>query len=336
MALEDFARVDDFGDAAAEATACRTNCALFDFSFLECARLEGKGAGGVIEAFTGRSVAAMSEGKIIYALRVGPAGDVVADLTVWKTGAESFEVMSGRHKDVADLLAYAGPGIDVTDITPERATFAVQGPGSLDALRHLGDVGPIEPLGYFNFGYSNLAGVRCMIGRVGYTGEAGFEIVVARRHASDLWQALVVHAQPAGFVAMDILRIEAGLVLFANEFRLPVSPREAGLGKFYRSADMPQPEIVLVSFRADAAGLRWPWEPSRELKRPVTPGEIVVTSACDSVAAGGILGLGYVLAGAMADANLRDSTATFRNVRLTPMPFYDTAKRHPRALWRRP
>jgi aminomethyltransferase len=181
MALEDFARVDDFGDAAAEARACRTDCALFDFSFLECARLEGKGAGGVIEAFTGRSVEALSEGKIIYALRVGPAGNAIADLTVWKTGAESFDVMSGRRKDIVDLLAYAGPGVDVIDMTAERATFAVQGPGSLDALRHVGDVGSIEPLRYFNFGCSNLAGVPCMIGRVGYTGEAGFEIIAPRR-----------------------------------------------------------------------------------------------------------------------------------------------------------
>jgi aminomethyltransferase len=336
MALEDFARVDDFGDAAAEARACRTDCALFDFSFLECARLEGKGAGGVIEAFTGRSVEALSEGNIIYALRVGPAGNAIADLTVWKTGAESFDVMSGRRKDIVDLLAYAGPGVDVIDMTAERATFAVQGPGSLDALRHVGDVGSIEPLRYFNFGCSNLAGVPCMIGRVGYTGEAGFEIIAPRRHASDLWRALAVHAPPAGFVAIDMLRIEAGLVLFTNEFRLPVSPREAGLGKFYRSADRPKPEIALVSFRADADSLRWPWEPSRELKRPVTPGEIVVTSACESVAAGGILGLGYVRAGAVADANLRDSAATFRNIRLTPMPFYDAAKRRPRARWRRP
>ena len=60
----------------------------------------------------------------------------------------------------------------------------------------------------------------------------------------------------------------------------------------------------------------------------------MVTSACDSVMAGGILGLGYVLATTTATTALHDPTGTFRNVRLTPMPFYDTAKRRPRARWR--
>src|SRR5487761_444713 len=128
MALADFERIDDFGDAAAEAKACRSNCALFDFSFLECARLEGIGARGAIEAFTGRSLAALDVGEIYYALRVEPAGNVVADLTVWRTGAISYEVMSGRRDDVTDLLDRAGPGVAVTDITADIATFALQGP----------------------------------------------------------------------------------------------------------------------------------------------------------------------------------------------------------------
>ncbi len=139
MALADYEPIDDFGDAAAEARACRSDCALFDFSFLECARLEGIGARGVVEAFTGRSLAALDVGRIYYALRVGQAGDVVADLTVWRLGADCYEVMSGRRKDVEDLLGHAGPGVHVADMTPKAATFSLQGPGSLDALRRLGD-----------------------------------------------------------------------------------------------------------------------------------------------------------------------------------------------------
>ena len=87
------------------------DCALFDFSFLECVRLDGKRARDVIEAFTGRSLEALAEREICYALRIGPAGEAIADLTVWRTGPDSFEVMSGRREDVADLLACAGPGL---------------------------------------------------------------------------------------------------------------------------------------------------------------------------------------------------------------------------------
>jgi aminomethyltransferase len=334
MALADFERVDDYGNAAAEAGACRSSCALFDFSFLESARLEGSGARGVIEEFTGRSLEALPEGRVYYALRVGPSGESVADLTVWRTGTVSFEVMSGRREDIADLLTYSGCGVDVVDMTAERAVFAVQGPGSLDALRRLGDVGPIEELRYFNFGRATLVGVDCRIGRLGYTGEAGFEIIAERRYVGHLWQALSVYARPAGFIAADMLRIEAGFILFTNEFRLPVLPREAGLGKFSQSANMPAPEIALISFRADADHLRWPWQAPPELKRPAAPGEIAVTSACESIIAGGILGLGYVLAVTIPGADLHDPSGIFRNIRQVAMPFYDTAKRRPRASWR--
>jgi glycine cleavage system aminomethyltransferase T len=334
MALEGFDLTNDFGNAAAEARACRMDCALFDFSFLECVRLDGKCARDVIEAFTGRSLEALAEREICYALRIGPAGEAIADLTVWRTGPDSFEVMSGRREDVADLLACAGPGLGVTNMTADRATFAVQGPGTLEALRRLGDIGPIAPLKYFSFARANLAGVSCTIGRLGYTGEAGFEIIVERAHASGLWNALSAHACPAGFVAADMLRVEAGFILFTNELRLPVWPREARAGKSYQAAAAPKPEITRVSFCADADPLRWPWRPLRDPQRPTTPGTIVVTSACDSVMAGGILGLGYVLATTTATTALHDPTGTFRNVRLTPMPFYDTDKRRPRARWR--
>jgi aminomethyltransferase len=331
MALADFRRIDDFGDAAAEANACRTACALFDFSFLECARLEGSGASDVIEAFTGRSLNALGVGNIRYALRVDAEGHAVADLTVWRTGSNSYDVMSGRREEIADLLCRAGPGVCVTDIGSTTATFALQGPASLETLSRLGDGGAIETLGYFSFSHAKLNGIDCRVGRLGYTGEPGFELIVAKRHARDLWQALATQARPAGFIATDILRIEAGFVLFSNEFRLPVSSAEAGLGNFRQSPPAAH-QISLISFRADAQGLNWPWQPSRQLKRPDAPGEIVVTSACDSIVAGGILGLGYVLAG--TEAALHEPAGIFRNIRRTSMPFYDTAKRRPRAPWR--
>lgn len=334
MALAGFNLVSDFGDAAAEARACRTGCALFDFSFLECVRLEGIGARNVIESFVGRSLSALGEKQIAYALRIGsPERGLVADLTIWRTGQASFEVMSGRREDVLDLLAYDGPRVKVTDLSERRAIFAVQGPRTLEALRTLGGAGSVESLEYFTFCRSRLVEIDCIVGRLGYTGEAGVEIIVDRASAPTLWKALSGHARPAGFAAIDMLRIEAGLVLFTNEFRMPVWPHEVGLQKFCNIERALIPEISLVSFRAEADGLAWPWQPPQHLARPATSGKITVTSACDSVVAGGILGLGYVMAGEVP-ATIHDSTGTFQNIRLTARPFYDTAKRRPRASWR--
>ena len=333
MALAGFELTNDFGDPAAEARACRTNCALFDFSFLECARLYGPRARSVIETFAGRSLQALAQNQIFYALRLDD-GAVVADLTIWRTGAQSFDVMSGRREDVAALLDCRGPGVEVADVTAERATFAAQGPGTLDALCNLGDVDALGRLDYFTFGHTDVAGVSCMVGRLGYTGEAGFEIIVDRRQAGDLWRALSHHVRPAGYIAADILRIEAGFVLFTNELALKVSPAEAGLARFHHAGHPLGSAIKLISFRADAADLSWPWRPARPPQRPAQPGAIAVTSACDSVVAGGVLGLGYVLAATPAETPLHDPTGIFRNIRLAPLPFYDTFKQRPRAPWR--
>ncbi|HEU5020225.1 MAG TPA: hypothetical protein VFT69_19865 [Pseudolabrys sp.] len=334
MALDTSKVKLDSGDAVAEAQACRTHCALFDFSFLECARIEGECAASFVEAFSGRSVKEMRDGEIAYAIRVDDRGRAQADLTLWKTGAQSFEIMSGRREDVADLLALNGAGARVTDLGTSRATFAVQGPRTLDVLRKLGNVEPIARLNYFTFCHTDLCGIPCTIGRLGYTGEAGVEIIAASDRAGELWRVLSAHARPAGFTAMDMLRIEAGFVLFSNEFRLPVSPREAGLGKFHPSAGQGGEKLRLVSFRAEAEGLSWPWRPANAPPRPTSSGVLAITSACDSAAAGGILGLGFVVDSAGSDAPLRDPAAVFRDIRLVPLPFYDTAKRVPRASWR--
>jgi aminomethyltransferase len=341
MALADFQRIDHFGDPAAEARACRSACALFDFSFLEAARICGGRARQIVEAFTGRSLTGLPVGKITYALRVSGAGEVVADLTIWRIDTETFEVMSGRREDIADLAGYAGPGVAVTELA-NRATFAVQGPASLDALGRLGVTGAIAALPYFGFTDASLDGIACRVGRLGYTGEPGFEVICDRSDAERLWQAIERYVRPAGFIALDMLRIEVGFVLFSNEFRLPVTPAEAGLGKFYEAAHQPLPQITLVSFVADADRLAWPWQPRGPCERPSMPGEIAVTSACESIVAGCILGLGYVFAVHEAEdgagdgpgASLRDPTGIFRNIRQTPLPYYDTAKRRPRLPWR--
>src|SRR5262249_3193080 len=223
MALADFKCTDHFGEPAAEARACRSACALFDFSFLECAQVRGGAARQVVEAFTGRSLAQLSIGKIRYALRVDTAGHLLADLTVWRTGEESYEVMSGRPEDIADFIDYAAPGV-AARATADRAPFAVQGPASLEAVPHLGAIADIETLPYFGFAETMLDGIPCRIGRLGYSGEPGFEIICPKQSADRLWQALADHARPGGFFALDMLRIGGGFVPFRNRILLPVHP----------------------------------------------------------------------------------------------------------------
>ena len=121
-------------------------------------------------------------------------------------------------------------------------------------------------------------------------------------------------------------------MLFANEFCLPVTAEEAGLGAFAEDDPVP-PRYRLVCFRAESSQTPDLGRPSENLAPP-QPGAITVTSACFSATAGGILGLGYVpIDEAGVDRACIDPTGRFYDVRTVAMPFYDTEKRRPRAAW---
>ena len=334
MAFERARLRNDFGDPAAEARACRDRCAVFDFSFLECVRLSGPGARAVIEAYVRRPLNELVQGAIAYAVRTDANATAVADLTVWRTDTNAYEVMSGRREDVTALVACASTDVEAIDVGADRVVFAGQGPDTLNVLRQLGDVDALAGLPYFRFARMELGGAACTVGRLGYTGEAGFEIIVPRTDGPHLWDELTRYARPAGFIAADTLRIEAGLVLFDNEFRVPVSPEEVGLDKFYVGRESRKTALKLVSFRAEADHLSFPWVARGALDRPDRPGIIAVTSACQSATAGGVLGLGFVTASTVDGAMLEDPSHQFREIRRTQLPFYDTSKRRPRLPWR--
>jgi len=243
--------------------------------------------------------------------------------------------MSGRSEDISDLVLTARPDCDVEDLSARTSIFALQGRGSLQALAGLADVGALSKLGYFTFAAIRICDVDCIVGRLGFTGEPGFEILMPRPAATELWELLARRARPAGFAAADILRIEVGFVLFANEFRLPVTAPEACLERFAGLRRAPEEaEIALVCFRANTREKPVLWQPTARLVRPTGSGMITVTSACHSLEAGGTLGLGYILrSGLRAGAPLHDPVEAFADIRLAPLPFFDPQKRRPRMPW---
>jgi glycine cleavage system aminomethyltransferase T len=334
----DFDRlVRDYGDVDGEVAACRDRAALFDFSFVSIARVSGPRALDVIGCLTDRRLDDMPPGRMRYALRSDAGGRLRSDLTVWNEGAGAYLVMSGRRADVVDLAALAAPAAGraaVEDLHGARAILAVQGPGSLVALGGLIDPEGLAALPYFGFAGFDVAGASCLVGRLGFTGERGFEIIVPVDRRADLWERLSTRARPAGFAAADCLRIEAGLALFANEFRLPVTAAEVGLEAFTARRDS-RIRHRLVCFRAETDARPVLWRPPAELAAP-GPGAIAVTSACHSVLAEGTLGLGFVSAGAEGlDRPFRDPSGRFRDVRTVPRPYFEAARRRPRGPWGR-
>ena len=323
----------DYRDIDAEWAACRHAAALFDFSFMARARVSGPGALGLMERFTARALGSMPAGAIRYALRADAQGVLVADLTVWRLGDDVFEVMSGRHEDITDLAARAPRGAIVADLTGDTAVLALQGPQALTTLDGLTDTAALARVGYYRFADTRIGDLPCRVGRLGYTGEPGFEIVLDRRHREALWATLAKRARPAGFAAADILRIEAGFVLFANEFQLAVTAEECELTKFHDGASATG-ELTLVCLTATAAARPVLWRPPAGIQRPAHPSEVAVTSACWSPLARGPLLLGFARrADLNAGTPLHDAAGTFADLHVTGLPAFDPGKTRPRAPW---
>ncbi len=328
--------VRDYGDPEGEARACRDACALFDFSFMSRAQVSGAGALTALARLQSRPMHDLPAGRIRYALRLGRGAVVLADLTIWNLGAGRYEVMSGRHVDILDLGAFCPPGTVWVDLSQNTAVFAVQGPTALRAFAGLTDTARLACLPYFGHDSFVVAGMECRIGRLGYTGERGFELILPRRHGPRLWQVLTERARPAGFAAADSLRIEAGFILFANECRFGATAREMGLQRFAGSeAPGERPRVRLTSFMAVTARHPVLWQPAPGAQLPPHPSEIAVSSACYSAREGCTVGLGYVGAGGgVGDATeVRDPSGYFRRIRLVSGPLYDPQKRRPKGPW---
>jgi glycine cleavage system aminomethyltransferase T len=327
--------VRDYGDPQAEALRCRQDCALFDFSFVYRVRVSGRDVIRRIEQFQPRVVSDMSIGQIRYSVRNDGQGRVRSDLTLWRFGEDVFEVMSGCKEDISDLRALAGKGFVVDDLSEATAILAVQGPNTLAQLARVMDVEPLRKLPYFAFARAEISAIPCLVGRLGYSGEAGFELLVEQSQKDRLWALLSRLFAPAGFAAIDILRIEAGFLLFTNECRVAPTISELGLSALFNHS-IASPEIRLVAFRADTHNdpdliL---WRSTVAADRRPDPGEIIVTSACFSPLFNSALGLGFVSCGLDCEPVI-DPMKQFLDVKLCSLPPYDPHKSRPRRPWRK-
>jgi aminomethyltransferase len=301
---------ESFGDPAAEARACLSAAALFDYSFLVRLRAAAPGAAEALSRACGRDLSAMAVGAIRYALATDADGYLRSDLTVWRTGPESFELMSGRGEDAGDCARLPGLGGSCADLSDDTAVLAVQGPASLSLLRQACDDPAFAAPARFRFADASILGAPCRVARLGFTGLEGVEIVCPAEAAQSLWDGLAERGgRPAGFQAADRLRLAAGLALFSKEFAPPVSAADAGLARFRpaggKSQDRRPARVRRVSAVARVEAVADPSPDGlaalayrRGDPFPPEPGTIVVTSANVAPAGNTVLAMGYLAAGA--------------------------------------
>jgi aminomethyltransferase len=321
-----------YTDAAEEHLATRRACGLFDFSFMGHFEVAGEGAHVFLERLQTRNLSALAPGRICYALLLRADGTVFVDATLWCLARDRYWLFTGRPSDFAFVAeAVRERDVAVRDLSGTHAVLALQGPRSEAVLeRHVGAAPGVK---YFGFRAAAVAGVPVTIGRIGYSGELGYELIAPKDPGRALWRRLSADARECGFDAANSLRIESGYILFANELAAPVNPFELGLER-------------LVSFDGRAfAGSealraqRWR-APGRFLvgldgfARRSSAGcyglpRAEVTSRVRSPTFGYEIALAFVPADAAAPGTLVSSADT-ELARVCRLPFFDPARVLPR------
>jgi aminomethyltransferase len=227
-----------------EYNAIRNAAALIDVSPLFKYRVTGKDATRLVDRVVTRDMRKVEVGQVIYTPWCDEAGHVVDDGTVARLREDVYR-WTAAEPNLLWLHRNAG-GLEVAieDVSERIAALALQGPLSAQVLRRAGDV-DVDGLRYFRVTSGRIGGVDVDVTRTGYTGDLGYEIWMPWERALAVWDALVAAGaafdlQPAGLHALDVARIEAGLLLIDVDFAssrkatIPAqrySPFELGLGR---------------------------------------------------------------------------------------------------------
>jgi 4-methylaminobutanoate oxidase (formaldehyde-forming) len=231
-----FGRQNWFAHAAHEHRAARESAALFDQTSFAKLLVEGPEAGALLDRLAANDVA-VPVGRTVYTPLLNARGGYESDLTLSRVGPESWFVVTGSAQRIRDadwIRRHAdGLRVSVTDQTEAWATLGLMGPRARDVLARA----TAADLGNAAFPYGSVreivvadVGVRAI--RVSYAGELGWELYVPAPQASRVWDALMAgdDVTPAGYYALDSLRIEKGYRAWGRELTPEDTPWQAGLG----------------------------------------------------------------------------------------------------------
>jgi aminomethyltransferase len=227
-----------------EYNAIRNAAALIDISPLFKYIVTGRDAVRLVNRVITRDAAKLEPGQVIYTPWCDEHGYVLDDGTVSRLEQERFRWTAAEPNLRWITMQAAGLDVHVEDVSERIAALALQGPTSAGLLRSVAEA-DIDGLKYFRVTSGSIAGTPVDISRTGYTGDLGYEIWMERSKAGAVWDALASAGaayglRPTGLLALDVARIEAGLLLIDVDFfsarkALTTSqlytPFEMGLGR---------------------------------------------------------------------------------------------------------
>ena len=225
--------------------ACREGVAIMDLSPLRKFEVIGPDAAQLLQRTVTRDMAKLSTGQVVYTALCYDHGGMIDDATIMRLGPNNFRVIAGEDFTGLWLRQKAeawGLKVWVKSSTDQLHNLAVQGPKSRDVLAGVVWTPPTQPsiaeLKWFRFAIGRIgapSGPPVIVSRTGYTGELGFEVWCHPKDAMAVFDAIDEAGKPHGLTplgldALDMLRIEAGLVFANYDFSDETDPFEAGIG----------------------------------------------------------------------------------------------------------
>ena len=233
------------GGAEDEYFACREKAVVMDLSPLRKFEILGPDAELLMQWVLTRNVRKLAVGQVVYSSICYPHGGMIDDGTLLRLTQDNFRWVGGSDYGGEWMRQQAkekGYKVWVKSSTDQLHNIAVQGPKSREILKEVIWTPPTQPkleeITWFRFTIGRIGdmnGIPIMVSRTGYTGELGYEVWCHPKDAPEVWDAVweagqVHEIMPLGLDALDLLRIESGLVFAGYEFSDETDPFEAGVG----------------------------------------------------------------------------------------------------------
>jgi aminomethyltransferase len=237
-----------------EYAAIRNACGLIDITPLFKYRVAGRDACRLIDRVITRDARKIEVGQVVYTHWCDAAGKVIDDGTVQRLDDGEYRWTAAEPTLRWIRMNAHGLEVRVDDVSESTAALALQGPTSRDVLRACAETAvDLRALKYFRLTRGTIAGVPVEISRTGYTGDLGYEIWVDAARALPVWDAVVEAGRPhdlrpVGLAALDVVRIEAGLILLDVDYvgarkalieSQKYTPYEIGLGRLVNLGKAP-------------------------------------------------------------------------------------------------
>ncbi|MDA9779393.1 aminomethyltransferase family protein [Amylibacter sp.] len=228
-----------------EYMACRNECVVLDLSPLRKFEITGPDSEALCQYIFTRNMKTLGDGHVVYTAMCYEHGGMIDDGTVFRLGRDNFRWIGGSDyggewmREQAEKL---GLNVLIRSSTDMQHNIAVQGPNSRDLMKNIIWTAPHQPqledLAWFRFTPARIGdehGVPIVVSRTGYTGELGYEIFCHPKHCTEVFDAVWKEGQkygikPMGLEALDMVRIEAGLIFADYDFSDQTDPFEAGIG----------------------------------------------------------------------------------------------------------